>query len=49
MPVTWKNGSVDSCTVSGVLRFQKARCIAVAMTERWVCIQPLGAPVVPEL
>ena len=34
MPVTWKNGKVASCTVLAVLRFQKARCTAVAITLR---------------
>ena len=49
IPVTWKNGSVESCTLSGVVRFQNIRWMAVAITDRWVCMQPFGAPVVPEL
>ncbi len=50
MPVTWKYGSVDRVTPSRPPpERQAAPCTQVAITERWVCMQPLGAPVVPEL
>ena len=48
MPVMWNIGTTPRLTASGPLWLHwpdTALCISV----RWVCMQPLGSPVVPEV
>src|SRR5690606_31249043 len=49
MPVTWNIGSVASATPCPVWPDHASWAAAVLITEWWVCMQPLGAPVVPEV
>jgi hypothetical protein len=49
MPVTWNSGAVSSTTESGPIASQSAPPTAVNITVLWVCMQPLGLPVVPEV
>ena len=47
MPVTWNSGSTLRNTESCETRNHSTPPTAVHITLRWVCMQPLGAPVVP--
>jgi len=50
MPVTWNIGSALSVTVPpSVAPRQRRYTDAVAWTLLWVCMQPFGLPVVPEV
>ncbi|MDT4890085.1 hypothetical protein FQZ97_1268740 [compost metagenome] len=48
-PVTWKNGSTARQTASCEVPNQRTPPTSVLITLRWVCMQPLGRPVVPEV
>ena len=49
IPVTWKSGSETRCTSVSSAGFQTTLPSAVTITVRWLCMHPLGCPVVPEL
>ncbi len=49
MPVTWKNGSTARRTVSGFMLNQYSPAMRVCIAVRWLCMQPFGWPVVPEV
>src|ERR671933_669308 len=49
IPVTWKSGSVVRITLSDVMLPQRPALTRVACNVRWVCMHPLGRPVVPEV
>ena len=46
-PVMWNIGTTPRLTASGVLKPQMAEAITLCISVRWVCMQPLGRPVVP--
>ena len=47
MPVMWNIGITDSTTFSDVLLPHRALATALCIRLAWVCMQPLGRPVVP--
>ncbi len=47
MPVMWNIGTTSSVTVSAVALPQYPPATALCITLAWVCMQPLGRPVVP--
>ena len=49
MPVTWNIGSTASATEPLAAPRQWQPAVEVDSTVEWVCMQPLGLPVVPEV
>ena len=49
MPVTWNSGSTARYVESCVRENHCAPPTSVLMALRWVCMQPLGWPVVPDV
>ena len=47
MPVMWNMGTTHSVTFSGVPLPHKPLAMALCMRVPWVCMHPLGKPVVP--
>jgi len=48
-PSMWKSGATASVTVSTCSCFHTAEEASEASIVAWVCMQPLGWPVVPEV
>ncbi len=46
-PVMWNIGTTARLTDAGVLQPQMLLLITLCISVRWVCMQPLGRPVVP--
>ena len=47
MPVMWNIGTTHRVTFSAVPFPQTPEATALCMIVAWVCMQPLGKPVVP--
>ena len=47
MPVMWNIGTTHKVTFSGVPLPQAPDAMALCITVPWVCMHPLGNPVVP--
>ena len=45
----WNSGATASTTVSQFRPFQMCEAASEAITVWWVCMQPFGWPVVPEV
>ncbi|MOA14587.1 hypothetical protein D3C78_1346970 [compost metagenome] len=46
-PVIWNIGTTPSVTSSQLELLHMPDAMALCITLRWVCMQPLGRPVVP--
>ncbi|MCY1225656.1 hypothetical protein D9M72_378590 [compost metagenome] len=49
MPSRWNIGATASTTDSGVAPRQITDPAAAVISVPWLCMQPLGCPVVPEV
>jgi hypothetical protein len=49
MPVMWNMGTTPRLTVSALACPHSAPPMALGISVRWLCTQPLGRPVVPEV
>ena len=46
-PEMWNIGNTPSATVSGPAKLQIDPPMVLCISVRWLCMQPLGRPVVP--
>ena len=49
MPVMWNMGTTHRLTASALACPHSAEPTTLGISVRWVCMQPLGRPVVPEV